>query len=124
MLRLIFALSFLLLMATAASAQATYGAGELPNRPPRIDEKSKTTAIVLEVYPTNSLIKVKDEITHAVTTYHVATNADITGDKKEFGKKTISLKEIPKGRRVRLIYYSNAPSILQEIVVLKPDSKK
>lgn len=113
------AICFFALLATTVVAQGTYGTGRLPNKPPRLSEKEKTTAIVLEVYTNNHMIKVKDEITNAETVYKVATNAEISGNKKEFGKENLKLEDVPKGRRIKLIYYKHAPNIAQEIEVLK-----
>jgi len=115
---------FLFMLATAATGlcQSTYGPGELPNRAPRIDEKIKTTAVVVEVYPEENLLKVKDEITNEVLVYKVSANVDISGDKKEFGKKHLTIKDVNKGRRVKLIYYKAAPKLAQEIEILKPKS--
>jgi hypothetical protein len=105
---------------TTGFSQGTYGPGNLPNRPPRIDEKAKTTAIVIDVFPDEDLIKVKDEITNETKTYKVSINADISGDKNEFGKKKLTLKDIQKGRRIKLVYYKTATNIAQEIQILKP----
>ena len=107
-------------MATTGLCQSTYGPGELPNRAPRIEEKIKTTAIVIEVYPDENLLKVKDEITNAVSVFKVSVNVDVSGDKKEFGKKKLTIKDINKGRRVKLMYYKAAPNLAQGIEILKP----
>ena len=113
---------FVLLMATTGLCQATYGPGNLPNRAPRIDEKVKTTAVVIDVYPDENLMKVKDEITNAVSVYKVSVNVEVSGDKKEFGKKRLTIKDVVKGRRVKLMYYKAAPNLAQEIEILKPKS--
>jgi len=115
---------FLFMLATAATGlcQSTYGPGELPNRAPRIDEKVKTTAVVVDVYPDQNLLKVKDEITNAVSVYKVSVNVEVTGDKKEFGKKPLTIKDVAKGRRVKLMYYKAAPNLAQGIEILKPKS--
>ena len=112
---------FLILAATAISGlcQGTYGPGNLPNRAPRIDEKVKTTAIIVDVFPDEDLLKVKDEITNAVSVYKISANVDISGDKKEFGKRKLTLKDLAKGRRVKLIYFKAAPNLAQEIEILK-----
>ena len=107
-------------LASLALAQGTYGPGHLPNRPPRLSEKSRTTAIVLEVYTDNDLLKVKDEITNEQSVYRVGSSVEIVGDKKEFGSKRLTLKDIPKGRRVKVTYFKQAPNVAQEIEILKP----
>ena len=117
-----FVVLFMLAMASTGLCQSTYGPGNLPNRAPRIDEKVKTTAVVVEVYPDSNLLKVKDEVTNAVSVFKVSANIDISGDKKEFGKKHLTIKDVEKGRRVKLIYFKAAPNIAQEIEILKPKS--
>jgi hypothetical protein len=115
-----FLFSILFAMSVTGLAQSTYGPGNLPNRAPRIDEKVKTVALVVDVYPDENLVKVKDEITNQVVTYKVSANVDISGDKKEFGKKHLTIKDVQKGRRVKLMYYKAAPNLAQEIEILKP----
>ncbi len=117
-----FVVLFMLAMATTGLCQSTYGPGNLPNRAPRIDEKVKTTAVVVDVYPDENLLKVKDEITNAVSVFKVSANIDISGDKKEFGKRRLTIKDVTKGRRVKLVFFKAAPNIAQEVEILKPKS--
>ncbi|HZS43760.1 MAG TPA: hypothetical protein VFC63_01545 [Blastocatellia bacterium] len=117
-------LLFIVATCSTGFSQGTYGPGNMPNRPPRIDEKASTTAVVVDVFPDEDLIKVKDEITNETKTYKVSVNADISGDKKEFGKKRLTLKDIQKGRRIKLVYYKTATNLAQEIQILKPKDTK
>ena len=113
----------ILTFSSVGLSQSTYGPGNLPNHPARIDEKAKTTALVIDVYPDENLIKVKDEITNEVSTYKVSANAEISGDKGEFGKKHLTIKDVPKDRRVKLVYFKAARGIAQEIEILKKKDK-
>jgi len=117
-----FALS-LLLLPIGAYAQGSYGPGKLPNTEPKFYKNESTTAVILKVNLNSKTITVKDEITNGTMTYRVAQSVKINGDKKEFGKSELELKDLKEGHRVEITYYAHLPEVVRKIKVLKPKEK-
>jgi hypothetical protein len=124
---LLLALGLALLTSTSTWAQGSYGAGKLPNTPPKVRRELKTTVLIESVNVDEMTFKGTDEITGDKFTYRASKRTTIAPEKnlfKVFGKKELAFSDLKSGQRIEIKYNELLPTAVTEIKILKEKDEK